>query len=139
MENKKTQDQKLTTQAKKLLCEINEIWKSLQQEPKGKYTPASFHPSAPCQINYWNNIEKLDKLLINLNNENLTDLDIPFFEFRHTMNKECSYVKDFTPNKKHKESVNNEKLIRLMNEANSHISRDLYSILELSQSINNNK
>ena len=37
MENKKTQDQQLTDQAKKLLCEINQVWKSLQQEPKGRY------------------------------------------------------------------------------------------------------
>ncbi len=138
MKNKKTQDQQLTDQAKKLLCEINQVWKSLQQEPKGRYV-SGYHLLPPSQTNYWNNIEKLNKLLIDLDNEKILDLPIPFFEFRHTMNKECSYVKDFTPNKKHKESVNNEELIRLMNEANNHISRDLYSILELSQSISNNK
>ncbi len=137
MENKKTQDQKLTTQAKKLLCEINEIWKKLQQEPKGKYAPG-YYPLPPCQMNYWKNIEKLDKLLIDLNNEKISDLHIPFVEFRHTMNKECFYVKEFTPNKKRKENVNNEELIKLMNDANGHISRDLYSILELSQSVSDN-
>ena len=139
MENKETYEQQLTDQAKKILCEINQIWENLLQEPKGRYIPPFFYPLAPSQINYWNNIEKLDNLLIDLNNENISYLSIPFIEFRHTMHKECSYVRDFTPNKRRKESDNNNKLIELMNDANSHIKRDLYSIIKLSQFVSNNK
>ena len=124
----------LTNRAKELLCKINEVWEQLQEEPQGK-TKLGFVHLPPCSVSYWNNLEKLDSLLVELSQENIEGLSIPFHEFRHTMNKEGSYVKDFTPNKRRKQDTTNNELRKLMNDSNSHIGRDLYSIFKLSKSI----
>ena len=124
----------LTNRAKELLCKINEVWEQLQEEPQGK-TKLGFIHLPPCSVSYWNNLEKLDSLLVELSQENIEGLSIPFHEFRHTMNKEGSYVKDFTPNKRRKQDTTNNELRKLMNDSNSHIGRDLYSIFKLSKSI----
>ena len=121
----------LTEKAKELLRKINEVWKKLQQEPKGSYAPG-FLPLPPCKMTYWRNLEKLDELLVELNGEGIS---IPFFEFRHTMNKEGAFVRDFTYNSRCSQSSNESKLTSLMNKANGHIKRDLFSILTLSQSV----
>lgn len=126
----------LTNRAKELLCKINEVWEQLQEEPQGK-TKLGFIHLPPCSVSYWNNLEKLDSLLVELSQEKIEGLSIPFHEFRHTMNKEGSYVKDFTPNKRRKQDTTNNELRKLMNNSNSHIGRDLYSIFELSKSIVN--
>ena len=126
----------LTNRAKELLCKINEVWEQLQEEPQGK-TKLGFVHLPPCSVSYWNNLDKLDSLLVELSQENIEGLSIPFHEFRHTMNKEGSYVKDFTPNKRRKQDTTNNELRKLMNDSNSHIGRDLYSIFELSKSIVN--
>ena len=129
----------LTNRAKELLCKINEVWELLQAEPNGSYAPGFIHLS-PCSVSYWNNLEKLDSLLVELSQEKIEGLSIPFHEFRHTMNKEGSYVKDFTPHKGKKQNATNNELKKLMNDSNSHIGRDLYSIFKLSKSIvNSNK
>ena len=124
----------LTNRAKELLCKINEVWEQLQEEPQGK-TKLGFIHLPPCSVSYWNNLEKLDSLLVELSQEKIEGLSIPFHEFRHTMNKEGSYVKDFTPNKRRKQDTTNNELRKLMNDSNSHIGRDLYSIFKLSKSI----
>ena len=124
----------LTNRAKELLCKINEMWEQLQEEPQGK-TKLGFIHLPPCSVSYWNNLEKLDSLLVELSQEKIEGLSIPFHEFRHTMNKEGSYVKDFTPNKRRKQDTTNNELRKLMNDSNSHIGRDLYSIFKLSKSI----
>lgn len=121
----------LTEKSKELLCKINKVWEKLQQEPKGSYAPR-FVPLPPCQMRYWHNLEQLDELLVELNGEGIS---IPFFEFRHTMNKEGAFVRDFTYNSKCSRSSNESKLTSLMNKANGHIKRDLFSILMLSQSV----
>ena len=129
----------LTNHAKELLCKINEVWELLQAEPNGSYAQGFIHLS-PCSVSYWNNLEKLDSLLVELSQEKIEGLSIPFHEFRHTMNKEGSYVKDFTPHKGKKQNATNNELKKLMNDSNSHIGRDLYSIFKLSKSIvNSNK
>ena len=124
----------LTNSAKELLCQINEVWEQLQAEPNGSYAHGFIH-LPPCSVSYWNNLEKLDSLLVELSQEKIEGLSIPFHEFRHTMNKEGSYVKDFTPNKRRKQDTTNNELRKLMNDSNSHIGRDLYSIFKLSKSI----
>ena len=124
----------LTNRAKELLCKINEVWEQLQEEPQGK-TKLGFIHLPPCSVSYWNNLEKLDSLLVEFSQEKIEGLSIPFHEFRHTMNKEGSYVKDFTPNKRRKQDTTNNELRKLMNDSNSHIGRDLYSIFKLSKSI----
>ena len=124
----------LTNCAKELLCQINEVWEQLQAEPNGSYAHRFIH-LPPCSVSYWNNLEKLDSLLVELSQENIEGLFIPFHEFRHTMNKEGSYVRDFTPNKGKKQNATNNELKKLMDDSNSHIGRDLYSIFKLSKSI----
>ena len=127
----------LTNRAKELLCKINEVWEQLQEEPKGRYKLGFIH-LPPCSIGYWKNREKLDDLLVKLSQENIEGLSIPFYEFRHTMNQEGSYVRDFTPNKGKTQNATNDELKKLMNDSNSHIGRDLYSIFQLSKSIVDN-
>lgn len=127
----------LTNCAKELLCQINEVWEQLQAEPNGSFAHGFIH-LPPCSVSYWNNLEKLESLLVELSQENIEGLSVPFYEFRHTKNKEGSYVRDFTPNKGMKKNATNNELKKLMDDSNSHIGRDLYSIFKLSKSIVDN-
>ena len=125
----------LSDKTKELLCQINGVWENMLQEPKGTYT-SNFIPLPPNAMSYWRSLEKMEQLLVDLDSEG--ELSAPLFEFRHTAEKEGSYVRDFTFDSKRSKSQNENELSRLMTKANSQVKLDLYSILKLSQSVIHN-
>lgn len=119
----------LSDEAKRLLDDINDVWKELQQEPNGTCTPGGIYLS-PCNTTYYSNLNKLGGLLEKLNTNLPFSIIDSINEFYHTKNKEGSYLKNYH---------NKEKdLVDCMCNINGHINRDLYTIFHLNDNIQEN-
>ena len=116
----------LSDEAKRLLDDINDVWKELQQEPNGTCTPSGIYLS-PCNTTYYSNLNKLGELLEKLKSNLPFSIIDSINEFNHTKNKEGSYVKKFQGEE--------SELVGYMKDINGHIYRDLYSIFQLNDSI----